>query len=83
MKSVPSSFMSFWECSCHCLPGTEKETPLHTEVSLVTVNVPYKRVTATAAQLLELFMCLLAFQIIFMPKRQAWRVPVLAQQKRI
>ena len=43
--------------SSKSLPGTERETPLQMEISLVNVNVSYKRVTST--QLSELFPCLL------------------------
>ena len=57
------------------LPGTEEETPLQTDISLINVNVSYKMGTCT--QFSDLILYLLFFKkkviklpkVILMPKR--------------
>lgn len=43
-------------------PGTQREAPLHMEISFVHVNFPYKRVTSVVFS--ELLLCLLFLKII-------------------
>ena len=63
---------SFWKFSYPSFPGTERETSLQMEISLINVNISYKRATATKFS--ELHLCLLflknnQLKIITMPTR--------------
>lgn len=46
-KSLPSPFVRLSREVVPYLPTTERETPLQMEISLINVNVSYKRVTST------------------------------------
>ena len=50
------------------VPGTERETPFQMEISLINVNVSYKRVTSTRFS--ELFLVCCFSDIILRPKRR-------------
>lgn len=61
-----------WNPGLVALAGTERKTPLQTEISFINVSVPYKRITS---QFSDLFLCLLFFKnnqlkVILMSKKQ-------------